>query len=61
MEMHPNPILSSYIYYFLCTVDRQSIDRGMHTQFGTHGFGPTESLSHLEGVGGWKVHKEYEL
>lgn len=34
-EMHPTTEFSSY--FFLCTVNIQSMDRGIYIQFGTHG------------------------
>lgn len=44
MEMHPKPEFSSY---FLCTVNIQSIDRGIYIQFGTLGLDQQKKVYHI--------------
>lgn len=61
MEMHPKTEFSSY---FLCTVNIQSIDRGIQYTYNLAHMVRTNrmTLSHLKGVQvGRSPHKEYEL
>lgn len=52
MEMHPKPELSSY--FFLCTVNIQSTDRGIYIQFGTHGSVQQKRITFKRSAG-WQV------
>lgn len=51
-EMHPKTEFSSY---FLCTVNIQSIDRGIYIQFGTHGSDQQKNFITFKRSAGWQV------
>lgn len=42
--MRPKTEFTSFSSYFLCTVNIQSIDRGMYIQFGTYGLDQQKDL-----------------
>lgn len=45
MEMHPKTRI--FFIFFLCTVNIQSIDRGIYIQFGTHGLDQQKKVYHI--------------
>lgn len=60
--MHPKTEFPSFFFIFLCTVNIQSIDRGIYIQFGTHGSDQQKDFITFEGVQvSRSARKEYEL